>query len=130
MKEEVLGPIMVYPFWSKIKGGLGRGRKERGFWKTCQSFDPGACFSNVRRTLQARKATCQTAIHFFFKHAFDTRKTKRIAKFDGLEPRRCEDIKGIVAPENRPLSSQGALARTWLPIAFDPQLAVDKTIFG
>ena len=27
------------------------------------------------------------------------RKTKRIAKFGGLEPRRCEDIKGIVAPE-------------------------------
>ena len=26
-------------------------------------------------------------------------KTKRIAKFGGLEPRRCEDIKEIVAPE-------------------------------
>ena len=25
-----------------------------------------------------------------------------IAKFDGLEPRRCEDIKGIVAPEIGP----------------------------
>ena len=30
-------------------------------------------------------------------HVFNVRKTKRIAKFDGLEPRRCEDIKGIVA---------------------------------
>ena len=29
-------------------------------------------------------------------------KTKRIANFDGLEPRRCEDIKGIVAPEIGP----------------------------
>ena len=27
------------------------------------------------------------------------RKIKRIAKFEGLEPRRCEDIKGIVVPD-------------------------------
>ena len=33
---------------------------------------------------------------------FNVRKTKRIAKFDGLEPRRCKDIKGIVAPEIGP----------------------------
>ena len=32
------------------------------------------------------------------------RKTKTIAKFEGLEPRRCEDIKGIVAPEIGPES--------------------------
>ena len=32
------------------------------------------------------------------------RKTKKIAKFDGLEPRRCDDIKGIVAPEIGPRS--------------------------
>ena len=30
------------------------------------------------------------------------KKTKRISKFDGLEPRRCKDIKGIVAPEIGP----------------------------
>ena len=30
--------------------------------------------------------------------------TKRIGKFDGLEPRRCEDIRGIVAPEIGPES--------------------------
>ena len=35
---------------------------------------------------------------------FNERKTKRIAKFDGLEPRRCEDIKGIVPPEIGPKS--------------------------
>jgi len=29
---------------------------------------------------------------------------KRIAKFEGLEPRRCEDIKGIVGPERDPKS--------------------------
>ena len=34
-----------------------------------------------------------------FLHVFNIRKIKRIAKFEGLEPRRCEDIKGIVAPE-------------------------------
>ena len=28
----------------------------------------------------------------------------RIAKFDGLKPRRCEDINGIVAPEKGPKS--------------------------
>ena len=28
-----------------------------------------------------------------FLHVFNTRKIKRIAKFEGLEPRRCEDIK-------------------------------------
>ena len=39
-----------------------------------------------------------------FLHVFNTRKIKRIAKFEGLEPRRCEDIKGIVAPERDPKS--------------------------
>ena len=34
-----------------------------------------------------------------FEDVFNVRKTKRIAKFDGLEPRRCEHIKGIVAPK-------------------------------
>ena len=34
-----------------------------------------------------------------FLHVFNIRKIKRIVKFEGLEPRRCEDIKGIVAPE-------------------------------
>ena len=32
------------------------------------------------------------------------RKIKRIAKFEGLEPRRSEDIKGIVVPEIGPKS--------------------------
>ena len=27
---------------------------------------------------------------------------KRITKFDGLEPRRCEDVKGTVSPEIGP----------------------------
>jgi len=39
-----------------------------------------------------------------FLHAFNIRKMKRIAKFEGLEPRRCEDIKGIVGPERDPKS--------------------------
>ena len=39
-----------------------------------------------------------------FLHVFNIRKTKRIAKFDGLEPRRYEDIKGIVTPEIDPKS--------------------------
>ena len=69
----------------------------------------GARFSKVPRTFRARKASCQTAIRscfekLIFLHVFNIRKTKRIAKFDGLEPRRCEDIKGIVAPEIDPKS--------------------------
>ena len=39
-----------------------------------------------------------------FLHVFNIRKSKRIAKFDGLEPRRYEDIKGIVTPEIDPKS--------------------------
>ena len=39
-----------------------------------------------------------------FLHAFNIRKIKRIAKFEGLEPRRCEDIKGIVVPDIGPKS--------------------------
>ena len=34
-----------------------------------------------------------------FLHLFNARKIKRIAKFDGLEPRPCEHEKGIVTPE-------------------------------
>ena len=39
-----------------------------------------------------------------FLHVINIRQIKRIAKFEGLEPRRCEDIKGIVAPERDPKS--------------------------
>ena len=39
-----------------------------------------------------------------FLQAFNIRKIKRIAKFEGLEPRRCEDIKGIVVPDIGPKS--------------------------
>ena len=37
-----------------------------------------------------------------FLHALNIRKIKRIAKFEGLELRRCEDIKGIVVPNISP----------------------------
>ena len=37
-----------------------------------------------------------------FELAFNVRKTKRTAKFDGLKPWRCEDIKKIEAPEIGP----------------------------
>ena len=39
-----------------------------------------------------------------FSHVFNMRKAKRIAKFYGLEPQRCEHIKEIVAPEIGPES--------------------------
>ena len=67
---------------------------------------PGACFSKVPRTFRARKASCQTTITCFEKMilaCFNGRKTKRIARFDGLEPRRCEDTEDIVrGTQNRP----------------------------
>ena len=37
-------------------------------------------------------------------YVFNVRKPKRIAKFHGLEPLRCEDIKGIVSPKIGPKS--------------------------
>ena len=39
-----------------------------------------------------------------FLHVFNIRKTKSIAKFEGLEPRRWEDINAIAAPEIGPKS--------------------------
>ena len=39
-----------------------------------------------------------------FLHVFNIRNTKRIAQFEGLEPRRCEDIKAVVAPGIGPKS--------------------------
>ena len=39
-----------------------------------------------------------------FFHVFNIRKTKRTAKFEGLEPRHCEDIKAVVAPGIGPKS--------------------------
>ena len=39
-----------------------------------------------------------------FLHVFNIRKTKRIAQFEGLEPRHCEDIKAVVAPGISPKS--------------------------
>ena len=54
-----------------------------------------ACFSKVPRTFRARKASCFQKL----KHDFNVRKTKKTAKFDGLEPRRCGNMKGIVARE-------------------------------
>jgi len=37
-----------------------------------------------------------------FRVFFNVRKTKRIARCDGSEPRCCEDIKGIVTPKMGP----------------------------
>ena len=52
---------------------------------------------------RARKpvVTLQSACFkkLIFEHVFNVRKTKRIGKFDGLEPWRCEDIKAVVAPK-------------------------------
>ena len=74
----------------------------------------------VPRTFRARRASCQTAIRFFWKADLLTCFwcKKMIGKFDGLERRRCEDIKGIVAPEIGPKGfatfEKQALGLKWL----------------
>ena len=59
-------------------------------------------FSGPEKLVVKLQSTCFEELIFL--HVFNIRKTLRIAKFDGLEPRRCEDIKGIVAPEIDPKS--------------------------
>ena len=49
-------------------------------------------------------------------------------KFDGLEPRRCEDIKEIVAPEINP-KSFGTFEKQ-APALFDPEIPRLKSLFG
>ena len=68
-----------------------------------------ACLSKVPRTFRARIAKIKTAIACFGKLIFQPifnvkKKTKNIAKFDGIEPRLCEGIKEIVTPEIGPKS--------------------------
>ena len=74
---------------------------QQGQTTTPGTLFPGARFSKVPRTFRARKASCQSACSekLIFLHVFNIRKTKKIAKFEGFEPQRCEDIKAIVAPE-------------------------------
>ena len=52
-------------------------------------------FGPERQLIKLQSACFEKLI---FSHVFYTRKTK----FEGLEPRRCEDIKAIVAPEIGP----------------------------
>ena len=49
-------------------------------------------------------------------------------KFDGLEPRRCEDIKEIVAPEINP-KSFGTFEKQ-APSPLDPEIPRLKSLFG
>ena len=52
-------------------------------------------FSGPKNSLSNCKSTCFEKL--IFKHVFTVRKTKRIGKFDGLEPRSCEDMKRKVS---------------------------------
>ena len=53
-----------------------------------------------------------------FLHVFNKRKTRRIAKFEGLKPWRCEVIKAIVAPKIGPKSC-GTFENRYLASAID-----------
>ena len=65
-------------------------------------------FSRKSRNFQARTVIRKTPTRLFCKAGllicFCCKKTERTAKFDGLEPWRCEDITGIAAPEISPKS--------------------------
>ena len=69
---------------------------------------PGASFSKVPRTFGPEKPVVKLQSTCFekliFEHVFNVRKTKRMAMFDGVGPRRCEDIREIVATEIDPRS--------------------------
>ena len=45
--------------------------------------------SGPEKPIVKLQSTCFEKL--IFEHVFNVRKTKRIAKFDSLEPRRCED---------------------------------------
>ena len=50
-----------------------------------------------------------------FSHVFNVRETKRLAKFDGLEPQRCVGhIKGIVTSKIDPRDSLARVTRGML----------------
>ena len=69
-------------------------RSRRSGLKNSQINERGACFgSKVPRTFWARKASLFGKADLLT--CFNVRQTKRIAKLAGLEPRCCEDIKGI-----------------------------------
>ena len=81
---------MVFDPWFDTDRGLGP--VSRRSWEL---FGP-------EKPVVKLQSTCFEKM--IFSHVFNVRKTKKIAKFDGLEPGRCEDIKGIVAPEMGPKS--------------------------
>ena len=63
-------------------------------------------FWKVLKTFRAWNASRQIEIHLFWKaglltYFFNIWKTKRIAKFDGREPWRCEDLNRIATSQNR-----------------------------
>ena len=57
-----------------------------------------ACFESLGNFLGAKSQLLLSSFRVFFY----VRKTKRIAKFDSLEPRRCKDMEEIVASEVGP----------------------------
>ena len=63
-----------------------------------EKLGPGACFSKNFSEPKSQLSNCNPlALKIRFK--VKKKKGKRITKFDGLEPRRREDITGIVDPE-------------------------------
>ena len=66
-------------------------------------YGPRGLFSKDAWTIGLEKRVVKLQSACFEKlicsHGLNVRKTNSIAKFDCLEPRCCEDVKGIVAPE-------------------------------
>ena len=69
-------------------------------WASLSNSAVQICIWGVTRSLSKLQSTC--LVNLIIQRVLNVRKTKSVAKFDGLEPRLFEDIKGIVAPERDP----------------------------
>ena len=92
--------------WRSETGKLGSKQVENGEISIVKRKRSRGPFFESRERFWPEKLVVKLQSASFenliFLHVFNIRDIKRIAKFEGLEPRRCEDIKGIVAPERDP----------------------------
>ena len=79
--------IIVHPLNEWGRGPVSRKSRELSGPKSQLSNLQSTCFEKL-----------------IFEHVFNVRKTKRMVMFDGVGPRRCEDIREIVATEIDPRS--------------------------
>ena len=72
---------MIHQDWSRALGPVSRSREHFGLEK---------------RVVKLQSSCLEKLV---FSHVFNVGKTKRVAKFDVLEPRGCKDVNGTEAPK-------------------------------